>query len=444
MTEKMLSVSCLKPNKFNPNVMQPEEFQALKKDMERVGPKKIDPVLVSSYCDFYVCEDTEENRKAFANCFIIVDGEHRWTAAVELGWGEIRCDVEVIDEEEAKGICYRKNKDRGTIDPFKEAALCKSELTLLNQKEIADKFLVDPSTVSHRLSLLKLVPEIKEQISKLPRGTVTPSHLEPIASLPEGEQKKFELKPQFSYEKDKIKSVHEITEEVKRAKEHLDRDMARKKAVEKSQFKVCPKCGKGPTYSYKGLPWVSCSSGNYQHDWNLDTGKGAYESERVEQNKINGDKPEPVRTSVLRCAHTLDELNSVFEQRIKDLFPKIATIKCFTVTGKLDDDRDVSVDFSTYRSSMNISVNLDHEHAGFRAEEKEYRSGEKSKVDTYSPENVEPVKIFIDLAFQGKLEVPEKPKRVIGEIPAAAGSDVDSEENIREAVNREIEAAIGQ
>jgi hypothetical protein len=91
--------------------MQPEEYQALKKDMERTGPEKFDPVTVSLFCDFYPCEDNQENRKKFAKLYVIVDGEHRYTAAKELGWREIRCDIQVLDEEEAKGICYRKNKD---------------------------------------------------------------------------------------------------------------------------------------------------------------------------------------------------------------------------------------------------------------------------------------------------------------------------------------------
>jgi ParB/RepB/Spo0J family partition protein len=425
MTEIMLPVAALQHNKFNPNVMQPEEFQALKKDMQRVGPKKIDPMLVSLYCDFYPSEDNEENRKKYANNYVIVDGEHRWTGATELGWTEIRCDVQVIDEEEAKGICYRKNKDRGTIDPFKEAELFKSELELLNQKEIADKYLVDPSTVSHRLSLLKLVPEVKKQIEQLPRGTITTSHLEPIATLPEGEQKKIKLKDEWGHQE--VKSVRALTEEAKQIKAELDRKEQLKKALETSKFPKCPKCGQEAVFNiYKGLPWVDCASRDYTHQWNIETGKNAYEVEKVVHHKINGEKAEPVRTSVLRCGHTVKELSETFEQRIKDHFPKITKIESCQISGKLEDGAHFNLDFSGGSSTMNISVGVEHEYVQFRAEEKQYRSGEKSKVDTYSPANVEPVREFIELAFQGKLEVPEKKtKQPKNKVEAQAETDLE-------------------
>lgn len=420
MVEQMLFVSSLTPNRFNPNVMQPEEYQALKTDMERVGPSKIDPVTVSLFCDFYPCEDNEENRKKFAKIYVIVDGEHRYTAAKELGWREIRCDVQVLDEEEAKGICYRKNKDRGTIDPFKEAALFKSEMELMSQKEIAEKYLVDPSTVSHRLSLLKLVPEVHEQITKLPRGTVTTSHLEPIASLPEEEQKKFEIKYPWSSER-RPKTVEEITNEAKRIKENLEKHRQLKEAVEKSSFKVCPKCGGEPTLTWKGLPWVDCKSGNSSHEWNLETGKGAYQQETYSNTSLDGKKSAPIKSSVLRCAHTVKELSQTFESRIKDTLPKLKKIEHVQVRGELEDGRQINLEFSPGSAAMHISLSMDNKQLWFRAEDKKYRSGEKSKVDTPSPEHVERIQDFIDLAFAGKLEVPES-KRLKGKIPESAST----------------------
>lgn len=412
MTEMMLPVSSLQPNKFNPNVMQDEEFQALKKDMQKVGPKKIDSVLVSLYCDFYPCEDNEDNRKKFANSYVIVDGEHRWTGATELCWASMRCDIQVLDEEEAKGICYRKNKDRGTIDPFKEAALFHSELELLSQKEIAEKFLVDPSTVSHRLSLLKLVPEVRKQVEDLPRGMITPSHLEPIASLPEGEQKKISLQKQW--EKGEIRSVRDISEETKRIKEALAAEQALKKALETAKYPKCPKCGQGACRSnYKGLPWVNCASGKYEHDWNLETGKSSYEIVTMQQNKVNGEKAEPVKTKVIRCVHTVDELSEAFVECIRQVIPNVEKITSFRVHGKLFGDEDFSAEFSGYGQSMNVSLSVNHKYCSFRAEVKDYKTGEKTMVDAGSPDDVERVKQFIENAFQGTLEVPDKkPKRL--------------------------------
>lgn len=418
--EQNIPLNQLQPNKFNPNVMQDAEYQALKEDMKQNGPESIDPLLVSPYLVFYPCEDTEENQKLYAKnpIYVIVDGEHRWTAAKELCWPEIRCEIRELYEEEAKGICYRKNKDRGTIDPFKEAALFKSELELLSQKEIAEKYLVDPSTVSHRLSLLKLVPEVKKQIEQLPRGTITTSHLEPIATLPEGEQKKIKLKDEWGHQE--VKSVRALTEEAKQIKAELDRKQQLKKALETAEFPKCPKCNGDAVFNiYKGLPWVDCANGNYQHQWNIETGKGAYEVETYSNTKISGEKAEPVKTSVIRCGHTVKELSETFEQRIKDHFSKITKIESCRISGKLEDGGHFNLDFSGGSSTMTISVGVEHRYAQFRAEEKQYRSGEKSKVDTYSPANVEPVREFIELAFQGKLEVPEeKPKPQKDKVPS--------------------------
>jgi ParB/RepB/Spo0J family partition protein len=411
MVEQMLPVFQLQANKFNPNVMQPEEFEALKADMKTVGPKRIDSVLVSPYLAFYPCEDNEENRAFFAEhpTYVIVDGEHRWRGASDLKWGELRCDLEEISEEDAKGICYRKSKERGSIDPFKEAALFKSEVDVgLTQKEIAEKFIIDSSTVSHRLSLLRLVPEIKEKISMMPRGTITPSHLEPIATLPEEEQKKISFKNQWGNQE--VRSVRDISEDVQKVKADLKRKEDLKRALETAIFPKCPKCGAEQLPDiFHGLPWVDCSSGNHNHSWNLDTGKGHYEQEQAEQHKINGDKPEPIQTSVLRCAHTVAELSNTFEQRIKDFFPKILKIEHFAVRGTIEGKVPFSIDFSNNAPhSLTVSLNINHGYANFRAEAKEYRSGEKSKVDTYSPANVDPVREFIELAFQGKLDVPDK------------------------------------
>jgi hypothetical protein len=232
-----------------------------------------------------------------------------------------------------------RTRTRGTIDPFKEAALFKSELEFMNQKEIADKYLVDPSTVSHRLSLLRLVPEVVEQVSKLPRGTVTPSHLEPIATLPEGEQKSIKITSQAwngNRWGDAVRTVEDLTEEAKRVKEKLAKKEALRKALMGAQFGKCPTCGQEPKeISYKGLPWVECSSGHYDHQWNIETGKAAYKQETYSNQDLDGKKSEPVRTSVLRCAHTTKELSQTFEQRIKETLSKLAKIEHLQVRGSL-------------------------------------------------------------------------------------------------------------
>jgi len=418
MVEQMLPVFQLQANKFNPNVMQPEEFEALKADMNMVGPKRIDPVLVSPYLAFYPCEDTEENRAFFAEhpTYVIVDGEHRWRGATDLKWSELRCDVEEISEEDAKGICYRKSKERGTIDPFKEAALFKSEVDVgLTQKEIAEKFIIDSSTVSHRLSLLRLVPEIKEKISMMPRGTITPSHLEPIATLPEGEQKKIEL---TRWDKE-VRPVQDIAEEVRRIKRNLSEKEALRKAIETAKFKECPKCkGEASGIYHKGLPWVNCRNHPYEqdHTWNLYTGEPAYKpvkvQEALEENK------EPQISSVIRSNFTVKELSNAFFNSIHAILPKLESLSDISLYGVIDGKK-VSIRFGYHTNVMNVYVEYDKANVGISVEAKDYQSGHKSKVDigVYQPkqEDIDRHLVFIDNAFKNiLLPLPEKKKSEFG------------------------------
>jgi ParB/RepB/Spo0J family partition protein len=414
-TIQNISLKRLQPNKWNPNVMQETEFKALKEDMKTHEPEEIDSLLVSPYLTFYPCEDTEENRKLYAEnpIYVIVDGEHRWNAAIELEWSDIPCEVRELSEEEAKGICYRKNKDRGSIDPFKEAALFKTELELLSQKEIAEKYLVDPSTVSHRLSLLKLVPEVIKQIEKLPRGTITTSHLEPIATLPEAEQKKFALVQ--PYNKEQTKSVQEIAEAVKRTKAELVEKEALAKALKTAKFKECPKC-KAPAGEiyHKGLPWVRCSKTSYdpEHAWNLDTGEPSYKPVVMQESLDEKKKPEV--SSVIRSNFTIEQLSEAFFKSIQATLPKLDSASKLSIHGTVEGE-EFSLNFEHGPNGMRVAVSQEHEHLNLSAEPKDYKTGHKSKVDigVYQPkkEDINQHLEFIENAFKNVLiPLPEKKK----------------------------------
>jgi ParB/RepB/Spo0J family partition protein len=406
----MIAIDKIDKNSWNPNVMAETEYLALKQDMTLNGPDHIDAILVSP-ADVFFDDETLKGR------YVVVDGEHRWKIAKELKWPIIKCDVQSLTEEDAKAACYRRNRERGTLDPFKEAELFKSELPTLKQKDIADKYLVSTGFVSQRLSLLRLVPEIVEQVQKLPRGNITPSHLEPIATLPEGEQKKIGL--QDDWGNGNFRSVAQITEEVNRVKRQLAEKEALRKALETAEFPKCPKCGKEPSsIDYRKLPWVDCSSYNYNHVWNLDTGKDPYYEERVEQHKINGEKAETVRTSVIRSAHTIAELSEAFAERIREMVPKLKSISAFDISGSLEDGREFRADFNGYEKTMSVSVHTGDKYFSFSAEDKVYRSGEKSKINCWSPDYLERTKLFIDDAFQGKLEIPPE-KRLSNPMPSA-------------------------
>ncbi len=405
----LVSVDLLEPNKWNPNVMQDLEYQALKEDMKLRGPRGIDPILASIKSVFYSTGPVASKDFDGEGRLVIVDGEHRWRAAKELGWKEVLCAVEAIQEDEAKGICYRKNRERGTIDPFKEAALFKSEVeSKRSQKEIAEKYLITPSTVSHRLSLLNLSASIMSVVVKLPRGTITPSHLEPIATLEPEDQKKVELKYPYG---DGFKSVKDIESEVAGIKEERAEEKALAEAIKTAAFPKCPRCKDAATgIHYKKLPWVTCERG---HEWNLKTGKGLYEEHTIEQRGLGGETVAKTPSSVLRSEHSVKDLARVFGERIKEIVPKMDSVTSISVSGSLENAR-YSFDLRFYGRTMNVHVSHGGNDRGFFAEEHEYRSGEKSAVHCGRPQDIENVKGFIDAAFQGKVGVEPKKRKKEG------------------------------
>jgi ParB/RepB/Spo0J family partition protein len=359
----------------------------------------VDAILVSPFHCFF-------SEKTITDRFVIVDGEHRWRAAKELGWQEIRCEIVDISEDDAKALCYRRNRERGTIDPFKEAALFKSEMPKLTQKAIAEKYLVDPSTVSQRLSLLKLDSSVKEAVEKFPRGNLTVSHLEPIASLPEGEQKKIQLTAWNG----EVRSVREIEAEVKRVKEDLAEQLDLKKALETAEFPKCPKCRKGEPgrISHKGLPFVKCAK--CYNDWSLETGRSPYEVEVPTQQGVDGKEAEaPKLIGTIRCAHTVEELTRAFFERARDLLPQ-TEITNIQFHGKLN-GATFGIEVGGSGNSLSVSANQAGVWIHFRVEKKEYRTGEKSAILLgfgAEEKEVKRIERFVESAFGDKLEFSKK------------------------------------
>lgn len=405
----LIPVEEIEPNKFNPNVMSDVEYQTLKEDMQTHGVQGVDPILVSHKGVYELPVPIDKLPggawdKAFTvKGYIIVDGEHRWRIAKELGWKEIRARSESIREEDAKTICYRRNRERGTIDPMKEAALFKSELDKMSQKAVAGKYGVDQSTVSHRLSLLKVDPQVLKSVHELPRGIVTISHLEPLATLDVEDQKQV-AKDILDHAKhwNQPMTVKDVEQAAERLRERREEERELKEAVDKAKCPKCPKCGKEPDrINYKKLPWVNCSSGNYDHAWSLASGKRVYEPVESEKEE---DKPKLPMT--LRSVHTVQDLSSVFIELIRKIVGTDTTLKIekIDVSGQLENSQ-FSFDVNTYGKSMSVSWHHGGAWQGFRAEEHDYKTGEKSAITTGSPDSLERVKLLIENAFNGKLGV---------------------------------------
>jgi len=401
----LIATSKIEPNPWNPNVMGEKEYLALKEDMRVHGAEGIDPVLVSPKGIFFHDQPLYLERKA--DLYVIVDGEHRWRAARELKWEAISCDVKNIKEDEAKALCYARNRERGTIDPFKEAALFKTEQG--TQAEVAQKYGVDPTTVSHRLSLLKLAPTVTKAVQDMPRGKLlTVSHLEPLATLPEGDQvtvlKQVKEDMQWREGPPSVKSVQEKVETVKREREE-ERQL--QEALKTAKFPKCPTCGKPPKeIQHKGLSWVECESGRYDHTWNLDTGKLLFTPTR--STPAGEGKTERPLPQTLRSNYTTQEIHAALVTAIKEVVPRmeIAEIR---VSGRLDKAH-FSFDLNSYSHAMSVSVEHGRQNEGFRAEEHEYRTGEKTTVHCGTPQYIERTKRFIEKVFKGEM-LKEKEER---------------------------------
>jgi ParB-like chromosome segregation protein Spo0J len=393
----------LQKNAWNPNVMPPAEYEALRKDMKKVGPFGVGPLLVSPARVFY-----GKPLSDLGQYCVIIDGEHRWLIAKELGWKDIRCEPQDITEEDAKAECYHRNREHGNLDPFKEANLFKTDLdTKMTQQEIADKYLIDASTVSHRLSLLKLTPEVTKVVEELPRGKLTVSHIEPLTTLQPPDQKLM-LKEITQREKSwgGMPSVRDIENSVERLKQRRAMERKLEDALARAKYTKCPKCHKKPADIHsKGLPWVECESMNYDHTWNINTGKLMWTTSTRGTARDTTARIEP---QTLRSNRTVKEIHTVFAERIKELYPKI-DIDDVQITGKLNGQA-FSFDLNKYAHGMSVSVQQAGKWKSFRAEEHEYRSGEKTTVHCGNSREIEKVKAFIEQVFAGQL-LQDKPKK---------------------------------
>ena len=405
-----IPVSKIQPNPWNPNVMPSREYAILKEDMHAVGPRGTGLIILSPAKVFY-----GQPLSDLGQYYVIVDGEHRWRIAQELGWEEIRAEIREVSEEEAKAICYRANREHGNLDPFKEAALFKTDLdNKLTQEQIAAKYLIDATTVSHRLSLLKLSSDVVEAAKKeMPRGNITVSHLEPLTTLPPQDQKLMlkEIKTRDVTWRNPP-SVRDVEQSVERLKRQREMERKLQSAVSKAKHKKCPKCGKRPVNIYhKGLPWVECESRNYDHTWNLDTGKLLWATTSTGARR---DTAQRIQPQTLRSNHTVQEIHKVFAEQIKRLYPQIDVSKV-RVEGKLNNQK-ISIDLTTYERIVSVSVQYGPGHypkdyRGFRAEEHKYKTGEVTTVHCGSPQLIEQTKQFIEQAFKGNLIPEEKEKR---------------------------------
>lgn len=107
-TVKVVGVGEVGPNPWNPQRMDPETFEREKRSIRDEG--FISPIVVRT---------VSGPRK-----YQIVDGEHRYRAAVELGMAEVRAlDLGDLPDHRAKALTLKLNDIRGSSDEDLKAAL---------------------------------------------------------------------------------------------------------------------------------------------------------------------------------------------------------------------------------------------------------------------------------------------------------------------------------
>lgn len=115
----------------------------------------------------------------------LVAGERRLRAAILLGWKEIECKVEEIDDETAGEVRLIENDQRVPLTAWEEAEHVCSLDSNLPVEEIAKRLGRDPAWVARRKAIARLIEPLKEFV----KAQEWPmSHLPLLARFPVEQQ----------------------------------------------------------------------------------------------------------------------------------------------------------------------------------------------------------------------------------------------------------------
>ena len=117
--------------------------------------------------------------------FRIVAGERRWRAARLAGLKEIPALVRTIPGHKRLEVALIENIQREDLNPIETASAFARLISdhKLSHEQIAERTGKERSTVTNFLRLLKLAPEIQQE---LVQGNITMGHARALLSLPDG------------------------------------------------------------------------------------------------------------------------------------------------------------------------------------------------------------------------------------------------------------------
>ncbi|MFG2296255.1 ParB/RepB/Spo0J family partition protein [Streptomyces sp. NPDC048603] len=140
-------------------------FEELMVTLKEVG--QLQPVVVVSR-EVFLRLKPEHTKAVGSADWVVVNGNRRFAAARQLGW--TRIDIKVQDHlGDGKGLLDEaviiENIHRKAIEPCKEAAFLQGLVERYgSQDKVASRIGKSQMYVSHRLSLLRLAPELQRRV----------------------------------------------------------------------------------------------------------------------------------------------------------------------------------------------------------------------------------------------------------------------------------------
>lgn len=150
--------------------------------------------------------------------FELVDGLHRWTAAIEAGLETIPAQVvemTQIETMQAQLIANVHKVETRPVDYTKQLQRIMAMNPLLTLNELASQLSKSPTWITERLSLLKLTEKVATLVNE---GKINLTNAYAIARLPEDEQADWVDKAQIQPPSEFTPAVHARVKEIKDAR----------------------------------------------------------------------------------------------------------------------------------------------------------------------------------------------------------------------------------